>query len=50
MHQKKTDGGHVFAGEFVGCVRDQQAGLANGTVTNDHAFDGLHAAVGRVSE
>lgn len=30
-------GRHVFRGELVGGVGDQQAGFANGTVPNDYA-------------
>ena len=29
------DSGDILGGELVGGVRDQQAGLADGTVTND---------------
>jgi hypothetical protein len=33
------DGGDVFRREFVGCVTDEKAGLADGTVTNDNASE-----------
>lgn len=34
--------GHVFAGELIRCVRDEQTRLADGTVSNHDALDGLH--------
>ena len=32
--------GYVFRGEFIGRVRDQEARLANGTITNYHTPKG----------
>lgn len=37
---------HVFRGELVGRVRDEQAGLAHGAVAHHHALDGLHPGAG----
>lgn len=36
------DGGHVEAGEGVGGVRDQEAGLAHVPVADNHAFHRVH--------
>ena len=33
---------HVFRGELVGGVGDEEAGLAHGSVAHHHALDGLH--------
>ena len=34
--------GHIFRGEFVGRVGNEETRLAHGTVTHHHAFDRLH--------
>ena len=39
---RETDRGHVFGGEFVGRVRDEEARLSDGAVAHHHALDGLH--------
>ena len=28
--------------EGIGCIRNEETRLTDGTVTNDHTFDGLH--------
>ena len=37
-----THGRHVFGGELVGGVGDQQAGLPHRSVSDHDALDGLH--------
>ena len=33
---------NIFRRKLVGCVRNQQTCLADGSVADDNAFDGLH--------
>jgi hypothetical protein len=35
----------VFAGELVGCIRDQKTGFTDGTIANHNTLDGLHASM-----
>jgi hypothetical protein len=37
-------GGNVLAREGIGGVRNQQAGLTYGSVSNNYALDGLHVS------
>ncbi len=37
------DGGHILHWELVRCVRNKQASLSDGTITDNHALDGLTA-------
>jgi len=42
--------GDVFSGERIGGVGNEKARLADGTVTNNDTFDGLHCLCGRKQE
>ena len=33
---------HIFAGELIGCVGDQQASLTHGSIADNDALDCLH--------
>ena len=39
------DGGDVLAGEGVGCVGDEEAGLPHGAVAHHDALDCLHPSL-----